>query len=96
MTNNKGVNLALTDENVRDTKEIEFSIRALSNEWNFPKEFIIEVATYFINTTESNIFLDYVDAYGLHEAWGNYCEFRGIEHESQYNPFIKDEGNEKG
>jgi hypothetical protein len=80
------------EEEVRRDKSIEFAIKSLKNEWNYPEEFIIRVATQFECASEGNIFLDFLDgADDIQDAWDRYCVFRGVEHERNMNPFIEDE-----
>lgn len=83
-------NYARVDDQVKSEKAIDFAFKSLKNEWNFPEELIRSVANYFECASEGNIFLDQLDAADdMEDAWRRYCRMRGIEHEEDFNPFIK-------
>ena len=86
-------NLFRTDELIRSKKAIDFAFKSLKAEWDYDDEFIMKVSKQFECASEGNIFLDQLDgACGdINEAWEIYCEFRGIEHEIDNNPFINEE-----
>ena len=86
-------NLFRTDELVQSEKAIDFAFKSLKAEWNYDDEFIMKVAKQFECASEGNIFLDQLDgACGdMHEGWERYCEYRGIEHEIDNNPFIDED-----
>ena len=68
------------EEEVRRDKAIEFAIKSLKAEWNYPEEFIVKVANQFECASEGNIFLDYLDgADDMEDAWRRYCEYRAID-----------------
>ena len=83
-------NLFRTDELIRSKKAIDFAFKSLKAEWDYDDEFIMKVSKQFECVSEGNIFLDQLDgACGdINEAWEIYCDFRGIEHEIDNNPFI--------
>jgi hypothetical protein len=71
------------EEEVRRDKSIDFAIKSLKAEWNYPEEFIVKVAYQFECASEGNIFLDFLDgADNMEDAWRRYCEYRRIDGDS--------------
>lgn len=89
--NEELVNIFQLDIDLRNQKAYDFAFKSLKNEWNLPDEFIAKVAKNFLCATEGNIFLDILDgADDINEAWRRYCEYRGMEHEIDCNPFLEE------
>tara|TARA_R110002153_G_scaffold6210_14_gene28587 strand:+ start:1061 stop:1342 length:282 start_codon:yes stop_codon:yes gene_type:complete len=86
-------NLFRTDGLVQSEKAIDFAFKSLKSEWDYDDEFIMKISKQFECASEGNIFLYQFDgACGdINEGWKKYCEFRGIEHERDNNPFINEE-----
>ena len=79
------------DVELKDERAISFAFRSLSKEWNLGDDFIMKVAVHFESADEGELFLHHLDgADDIQEAWGWYCEERGIELEIPYNPFIEE------
>jgi hypothetical protein len=74
------LNIFRVGEEVMRDKAIDFAIKSLKAEWNYPEEFLIKVAHQFECASEGNIFLDFLDgADDMEDAWRRYCEYRGID-----------------
>ena len=81
-------NVFWLDLKIQDEKAYDFAYTSLKNRWKLPDDFISKVASNFLCATEGNIFLEFYDgADDIDDAWERYCDFRGIEHEKEFNPF---------
>lgn len=68
-------NLFATDQELKDAKTIEFTIKSLGSVWNIDEDLLLKVACYFVSIDDSANFIDILNAEGwdIDAAWNAFA-----------------------